>query len=143
MNYLLDTNVVSEWVKPRPDIGVQKWLAGADEDRIFLSVITLTELRHGVERLPVGARKKKLETWLSEDLPVRFQGRLLPVDALIADTCGRLSHRLIGRGDAAGRPLGAMDCLIAATSECHALTLVTRNVSDFERLGLKLLNPWT
>lgn len=138
MNFLLDTNVVSEWVKPQPNTGVSQWLAEADEDRIFISVITLTELRHGVERLPVGARRKQLEAWLAEDLLARFQGRLLAVDAGVADACGRL----IARSESKGRPLGAMDALIAATAECHALSLVTRNVSDFEALGLKLINPW-
>ena len=139
MSFLLDTNVVSEWVKPRPDEGVVKWLAEADEDRIFLSVITLSELRYGIERMPIGARRRRLESWLSHDLPVRFQGRLLPVDAAIADASGRL----VARGDERGQPLGAMDSLLGATAQCHTMTLVTRNVSDFEQLGLTIINPWT
>jgi len=138
MNFLLDTNVVSEWAKPRPDTGVVAWLAEADEDRVFISVITLAELRHGIEKLPAGARRDRLATWLSQQVPARFEARVLPVDAETADKwCG-----VIARGDAGGRPVGTMDAFIAATAEQHNLTLVTRNVSDFDVLGIRLFNPW-
>lgn len=80
MSFLLDTTVVSEWVKPMPDPNVIRWLAEVDEDRVYLSVIT------GTERLPAGARKSRLETWLREELPLRFEGRLLMIKATIADT---------------------------------------------------------
>lgn len=138
MNYLLDTNVVSEWTRPRPDAGVVTWLAEADEDRVFLSVITLAELRHGVERLPVGARRTRLDAWLRDELLERFEDRILSVDAVTADIWGRV----VARAAAAGRALGAMDAFIAATAEQHALTLVTRNTSDFEASGIELLDPW-
>ena len=83
MNFLLDTNVVSEWTKPRPDTGVVAWLAEADEDRIFISVITVAELRHGVERLPAGARRERLDTWLTESEWGLPPARALPVAGTI------------------------------------------------------------
>ena len=138
MSFLLDTNVISESAKPRPDAGVLSWLATVNEDEVFLSVITLAELRHGVERMPAGARRSALDEWVTDALPARFANRLLPIDPATADQWGRT----IARGQAAGRPLSAMDGFIAATAERHRLTLVTRNVSDFEVTGVRLLNPW-
>jgi len=139
VNFLLDTNVVSEWTKPRPDTGVVTWLAEADEDRVFISVVTLAELRHGIERLPAGARRDRLDAWLTEQVPARFEARVLPVDAETANFWGRV----MARGQAGGRPVGSMDAFIAATAERHDLTLITRNVSDFDALGIRLINPWS
>ena len=139
MSFLLDTNVVSEWTRPRPDTGVVRWLAEADEDRVFISVVTLAELRHGIERLPAGARRDRLALWLTEQVPARFEARVLPVDAEAAHCWGRV----MARAQAAGRPIGTMDAFIAATAERHDLVLVTRNVSDFAAAGVRLLNPWT
>jgi predicted nucleic acid-binding protein len=93
MNFLLDTNVVSEWTKPHPDVGVVSWLSEIDEDSVFLSVITFAELRHGIERLPTGKRKKQLDEWLKGELPLRFEQRILPVDGAVADEWGRLVAR--------------------------------------------------
>ena len=138
MSFLLDTNVILESAKPRPDAGVLSWLATVNEDEVFLSVITLAELRHGVERMPAGARRSALDEWVTDALPARFANRLLQIDPATADQWGRT----IARGQAAGRPLSAMDGFIAATAERHRLTLVTRNVSDFEVTGVRLLNPW-
>jgi toxin FitB len=138
MSFLLDTNVVSEWTKPQPNAGVITWLEEADEDRVFLSVATLAELRHGIERLAPGSRRKKLDSWLSEELPLRFESRILPVTTAVADEWGRV----IARCEAGGRPLAAMDGLIAATATVHELTLVTRSTSDFETALKALLNPW-
>jgi predicted nucleic acid-binding protein len=114
------------------------WLAEADEDRIFISVIALAELRYGIERMPAGARRNRLDMWVSKQLPARFEARVLSIDAEVADTWGRV----MGRGKTAGRPVGTMDAFIAAIAERHRLTLVTRNVSDFDFLGIPLLNPW-
>lgn len=139
MNFLLDTNVASEWVKPRPDSGVMTWLAEADEDRVFISVITLAELRHGIERLPAGARRDRLDVWLTRQVPARFETRVISVDAEIANSWGRV----MARAQAAGRPVGTMDAFIAATAEHHDLALVTRNVRDFDALGIQLINPWS
>jgi predicted nucleic acid-binding protein len=138
VNFLLDTNAVSEWVKPRPNPGLIGWSESADEDRIFLSVVSLAELRYGVERMAAGRRRSRLEQWLQHELPLRFEGRILPVDANVAEAWGRT----VSRAEAAGRPIGAMDALLAATAETHQLTLVTRNVSHFPLLKT-VLNPWT
>ncbi len=139
MNYLLDTNVVSEWVKPRPDPNVVRWLADTDEDRICLSVITFAEIRQGVEAMPAGRRREALHAWLQDELPLRFEGRILGIDLAVAGAWGGI----MARGSKTGVTLGVMDGFFAATAETHALTLVTRNTRHFERLGLALLNPWT
>lgn len=138
MNFLLDTNVVSEWTKPRPNDGVIAWLAGVDEDRVFLSVVTLAEVRLGIERLPSGQRRTRLEAWLVDDLAARFEGRLLPITAETADRWGRV----VARAQSAGRVLAAMDAWIVATCEQHGLTLVTRDVADLASSGVDVLNPW-
>ena len=101
MSFLLDTNVVSEWVKPRPEPRVVAWLAAVDEDRVFISVVTLAELRHGIDRLAPGSRRARLEHWLRGELPLRFEGRVLPIDAVVADTWGEI----VARRERAGRPM--------------------------------------
>lgn len=137
MSYLLDANVVSEWVKPEPAPSVVEWLSGVDEEEAFLSVVSLAELRRGVDLLETGRRRQRLEKWLSEDLADRFHGRILAIDILVADAWGRLT----ARASRAGRTLGTMDGFVAATALAHGLTLVTRNVRDFERLGVDVFNP--
>ncbi len=139
MNFLLDTNVVSEWTKPTPDLGVVQWLAQVDEDRVFISVVTLAEIRYGVDRMPVGARRDRLNKWITDELPIRFEHRIAAVTPELADVWGRL----LARGHAVGRPVSAMDALVAATAVHHELLLVTRNVSDFKALDVPLVNPWS
>jgi predicted nucleic acid-binding protein len=126
-------------MKPLPNPSVIRWLAEVDEDRVYLSVMTLAELRYGTERLPSGARKSRLEAWLGEELPLRFEGRLVIIETTIADVWGRIMSRC----SAVGRPIGVMDAFFAATAEVHALTLVTRNVSDFTASGISIFNPWS
>ena len=138
MSFLLDTNVISEGAKPHPDPAIMQWLGSVDEDQLFLSVISLAELRHGVERLEAGRRRAALDQWLSDELPARFDGRLLMADVATADHWGRV----VARAQANGRPIGAMDAFLAATAEQHEMTLVTRNVSDFAKFGVRLFNPW-
>ena len=138
MKFLVDTNVVSEWVKPLPNPGVVGWLAQIDEDLVFLSVVSLTELRYGIERMPKGRRHKRLTAWLENELPARFEGRILTIDPAIADTCGKL----VARSEAMGQPIEAMDAFLAATAEVHQLTLVSRNTAHFCRTVKSLLNPW-
>lgn len=138
MNYLLDTNVVSEWGRPRPDTNVARWLAEADEDRVCLSVITFAEIRQGVEEMPAGRRRDALKSWLQNELPARFEGRILGVDRVVAETWGAV----MARSGKLGVNLTAMDAFFAATAEAHGLTLVTRNTKHFERLDISLLNPW-
>jgi predicted nucleic acid-binding protein len=138
VKFLLDTNTVSEWVKPRPNAGVIDWMDSVDDDQVFISVVSLAEVRYGIERLAHGNRRRQLEEWLERELPLRFEGRLLPVDAAIADAWGRI----VSRSEAAGRPIAVMDAFLAATAEFHRLTLVTRNVSHFSLLKT-IVNPWT
>ena len=138
MSFLLDTNAVSEWVKPRPNPGLIRWMESVDEDRTFISVISLAEVRHGVERLPPGSRRRRLDEWLRHELPLRFEERILRIDEAVADAWGQI----VSKHEATGKPMGAMDAFLAATAEVHQLTLVTRNVSDFPLLR-PILNPWT
>ncbi len=135
--WLIETNIISEWVKPRPDTGVVRWLEEVDEDRVFLSVISLAEIRFGVDRLDSGRRRTRLDQWLRQELPTRFESRIMPVDGDIADACGRL----LARARKAGRGLGAMDALIAATCQARDLVLATRNLADFKDLGIELYAP--
>ncbi len=139
MSWLLDTNVVSEWVKPRPDPRVARWIAEADEDRVFLSVVTFAEIRQGIEEMNPGARRKALQSWLERELPERFEGRILGVDLGVADAWGAL----MARSRKAGISLGVMDTFLAATAQVYGLALVTRNARHFENLEIALVNPWT
>jgi hypothetical protein len=138
VSYLLDTNVISEPTMPRPDAGVVAWLAAADEDEVFICAITIAELRYGIQRLGGGKKRTLLDTWLQQDLRRRFEGRILPIDANAADMCGRL----IAKSESKGRPLEIRDACIAACAEIHGLTLVTRNVSDFETIVGSIVTPW-
>jgi predicted nucleic acid-binding protein len=139
MSFLLDTNLLSEPMKERPNSGVLEWLSQANEDEVFVSVVTITELRYGVERLATGKRRERLDSWLRKDLLSRFEGRILPVDLRIADACGGL----MARSESMGRPLEARDAFIAATAQVHGLTLVTRNTADFEPTLKGIISPWT
>jgi hypothetical protein len=112
-------------------------MESADEGRVFLSVISLAEIRYDVERLPTGARRTRLEQWLGDELPLRFEGRILFIDPKIAEAWGKT----VSRCEALGRPTGAMDAFLSATAEVHRLALVTRNVSHFPMLKA-LVNPW-
>ena len=138
MNYLLDTNVVSEWAKPRPDVRVIRWLAEADEDRVCLSVITFAEIRQGVERMAAGQRRDALGSWLDDDLAIRFEGRILAVDLAVAHAWGTL----MARAARIGVNLNGIDAFFAATAEAHGVALVTRNTKHFDKLGVRLVNPW-
>ena len=130
---------MSEWTKPRPNPGVVSWLANADEDRVFISVVTIAELRHGVERIAIGRRRKRLNEWIEGELLFRFDERILPIDAATADAWGRIvAHR-----EGLGRPIGTMDAFIAATAQVHKLTLATRNQTDFEASVAAVVNPWS
>lgn len=136
--FLLDTNIPSELIRSRPDRNVQGWVSRQDEDELFLSAITVGELRRGFILLPAGARRAQLENWLENVLVPRFQDRILPVTYSIAGRWGVLD----GECQLKGTPLNMADGLIAATALEHGLTVVTRNVKDFASLGVMLLNPW-
>ncbi|MGO9107713.1 MAG: type II toxin-antitoxin system VapC family toxin [Thermoguttaceae bacterium] len=136
--FLLDTNVVSELVRPKPDDKVLRWVEQTDESILFLSVLTLGEIRNGVERLRCGRHRGGLELWLQVDLRSRFQGRILPIDAAIADRWGTVSAIAAAKG----KPVPVIDGLLAATALHHDLTLVTRNSKDVSGTGVRTLNPW-
>jgi toxin FitB len=138
MNFLLDSNVISEWVKPQPDRYVVSWLAEVDEDRVLVSVITFAEIRHGIELMSAGRRRARLIQWLTEELPLRFEDRVLAIDPPVADAWGVI----MARSQKAGLSLGAMDAFVAAIAEARGLTLVTRNIKDFGHVGISLLDPW-
>lgn len=138
MKFLLDTNVVAEWVKPRPEPRVVSWLADIDEDRVFLSVASLAEIRRGVEAMPTGHRRDRLATWLADELPARFESRILDVDQRVALGWGIV----MVRSRKAGVTIGSMDAFFAATAQAHGLTLVTRDGGDFEAAGIDLFDPW-
>ena len=138
MKYLLDTCVISEFVSRRPNPQVIVWLDQIPESRLFLSVVTLGEIRKGVVRLPASERKDQLAEWLAEELPFRFDSRILPVDAEVMQAWGDLA----GSCEAKGQPMPDLDAIIAATAACHHMTLVTRNEADFQHAGIPILNPW-
>ena len=138
MSFLIDTNVVSEWVRPQLNPGVVAWLDAADEDGIFLSVVTLAELRHGIARLPESRRRTRLDEWLRNELPLRFDGRILAIGPLVAAEWGDV----MAEHERRGRPISTMDAFIAATARVHRLTLVTRNAGDFAESVPAITNPW-
>ncbi|MBI5511573.1 MAG: type II toxin-antitoxin system VapC family toxin [Deltaproteobacteria bacterium] len=138
MSYLLDTCVISELVKPRPSAAVTEWVAGQDEASLFLSVLTLGELEKGIAKLTEAKKRTKLEAWVREDLAERFEGRVLPIDVAVASRWGALS----GEAERKGSPVPVIDGLISATALEHGLTVVSRNVGDFEVCGVACLNPW-
>lgn len=138
MKYLLDTCVISELVSKTPRIKVVEWIDGLEDERVFLSVITIGEIKKGLEMLSDSNRKRALEAWLNDELLIRFQGRILPVDLEVVLTWGQL----MGRLDLAGQKMPAVDALIAATALRWNLELATRNESDFLRAGVSILNPW-
>jgi predicted nucleic acid-binding protein len=136
--FLLDTNCISELVRPTPDPGVIEWMEAADEQKLFLSVLTIGEIRKGLTGLAAGKRRTRLEAWLVMDLQSRFDGRILPIEAGIADRWGAMSAEAKRRG----KPLAIIDGLLAATAQQHKLTVVTRNTSDFAITQVSLINPW-
>lgn len=135
MSYLLDTNVVSETVRRRPHLSVIAWLEELPSEAVFISVLTLGEIRKGVEQLTDRKRRERLRLWLEQDLPAWFEGRVLAIDRAVADRWGRLLAE-------ARRPLPSIDSLLAATALHHELRLVTRNAGDFRYPGLEVVDPW-
>ena len=138
MNHILDTNVISELVAVRPNPNVIKWIQTVDSDQVFLSVIAIGELTKGIEKLPDSDRKSALGHWLIEDLLVRFENHLLVIDHQTMLIWGKMIARL----ESIGRPISAIDGLLAATALQWEYTLVTRNTSHFEWTGVGLYNPW-
>ena len=138
MSYLLDTCVLSELRKPTADPNVVAWINAVDEFHLFLSVITFGEIQKGIAKLDESKRKRSLQLWLEQSLPERFAGRILEIDGEVALEWGELQGGL-ARSE---NPVPVIDSMIAATAICYNLTLVTRNIADFNRMPVKLLNPW-
>jgi predicted nucleic acid-binding protein len=136
VSYLIDTNVLSELRRKLPHPGVSAWFAQRPASSLYMSVLTLGELRKGIDGLNDEDRKLVLSDWLHTELSMFFLGRVLSIDEQVADRWGQLVA-------AAGRPLPAIDSLLAATALVHGLTVVTRNAKDFEGLGLAVINPWS
>ena len=138
MNILIDTNVISEMTRPRPDPRVASFLHQADEDRLFLSVVTLAELSRGVALKSEGKAKRTLEAWLANDLAERFSGRIVDIDPRIANAWGDLMASAQRRGLA----LHVMDGFLAATAMTRRFTLATRNIKDFAPFAVAVFDPW-
>jgi toxin FitB len=136
--FLLDTNIISELIKPKPEPRLVTWLSGTDENLLYLSVLTLGEIRKGVAMLREPARRVQLETWLDSELRLRFAGRILTVDDDVADRWGVMAGRAAARKIA----LPVIDGLLAATALHYNLTLVTRNSKDVAGTDALVFNPW-
>ncbi len=138
MTYLLDTCVISEFTRRQPNERVVRWLSEAEEATLYLSVLSIGEIQHGIERLEDSPRKEELRRWLVNDLLLRFEGRILPLETRILLRWGEL----IGKMEREGKKLPVMDGLLAATASTHDLILVTRNTADFVHTSIRLFNPW-
>jgi toxin FitB len=138
VSYILDTNVISELVAAQPNAKVIAWIGSLDPDQVYLSVIAIGELKKGIEKLPNSKRKKILDQWLHEDLLARFEDHLLTIDAETMLIWGKLTAQL----EAKGRPISAIDSLLAATAMRWHFTFVTRNTTHFVQTGISLINPW-
>jgi len=138
MKYLLDTCVLSEFTRQKPDGNVIHWMNSVNEDDLCLSVITIGEIQRGIEKLPDSHRKMGLVTWMNDQMLVRFDNRIIPLDFSAMQIWGTLTARM----ESAGQPMGVMDSLIAACALSHNLILVTRNIKDLSGTNLQLINPW-
>lgn len=136
--FLLDTNIISELIKPRPEPSVTAWIEGTDESLLYLSVLTLGEIRRGIAALPQSRRRAALEAWLDKDLRARFEDRILVIDHEVADRWGLLAANARNSGMA----LPVIDGLLAATALEHNLTLVTRDTGQIPSMGVAVFNPW-
>jgi toxin FitB len=134
---LLDTNIVSEPYRARPNARVRDWLNEQSKERLFICTPVLAELRYGVERVEAGPRRTRLEEWM-RGLEDHFQNRILPVDRDAAHEFGRV----FARRYRIGRPIATMDALIAAIARCHHAKLATHDVADFDHLDLEIIDPF-
>lgn len=135
MNYLLDTNVISELVRAKPNATVLNWFATLPNEALYISVLTIGEIRFGIEKIANSKRKEKLRIWLEHDLTCFFANRILPIDQLVTDKWGKLRFQM-------QRPIPAIDSLLAATAIVNDLSFVTRNTRGFQFPGLEIINPW-
>lgn len=137
MKYLLDTCTISEFSKPYPDKGVVDWFKNISPERLFLTSITVGEIRKGLAKLPNSKRKVRISEWINTLLE-QYANRIIPIDLSVAENWGE--HQGISEKD--GKPIPTVDGLIASTARVHNLVLVTRNEVDFENCNVSILNPW-
>ena len=138
MKYLLDTNIISEFISKIPNKNVIDYILALDENDLYLSVITIGEIKAGIEKLDKGSKKEKLLHWLENDLLNRFKDRIIDIDTEVMLQWGAVNYRL----KQLGKPLPIMDSLIGATSEVRDFILITRNEKDFKNLNIKVVNPF-
>ncbi len=136
--FLLDTNCLSELSRNRPNTHVAAWARSIDEKLLYVSVLTLGEIRKGTTLLPAGTKRAQLERWLDVQLPTQYSERLLPVNVEIAEIWGAMA----GKARLKGVALAIIDGLIAATGKHHDLAVVSRNVRDFRMWDITVINPW-
>jgi predicted nucleic acid-binding protein len=138
LSFLLDTNVLSEMRKPKPDANVFNWLNTTDESRIFISVASIAEIERGIASMEPGRRKSEIDHWFREGMLRRFEDRIIQIGPTVALAWGQL----VAEAKRRGFGLSLMDAALAATAQIHSLCLVTRNVKDFQRLDVLIKNPW-
>ncbi len=138
MRFLLDTNVISELVKPLPNENVWEWVNALPDEQLFISSITIGELQRGIELLPPSIRRSDYERWLQEQILTQYADRIIAVDTMVMLRWGALMAGTAAKG----RPLPVFDSLLAATALTHNMQLVTRNVQDFAETGVQVVNPW-
>jgi len=138
VRYLLDTCLISELTKPRPSAAVAAWLARQREEDLYLSVLTLGEIRNGIARLRDGPKQARLQSWLDEDLRGRFRGRIAGITEEVALEWGRIAGESLRRG----RPLPVIDALIAASAIVIDATVITRDEAAIQAAGAKTFSPW-
>lgn len=138
MNYLLDTCVLSELIKPKPNLNVVKWISGIDERYLYISVLTIGEIHKGIEKLPESKKKDSLHKWVDFDLKERFNNKIFNIDIHVATTWGKVQ----AQSELTGQTLPTIDGLIACTGITHDLTIATRNIKDMKPSGVALINPW-
>lgn len=137
MNYLLDTCVISELVKATPNGNVISWINNTPNERLFLSVITIGEIRKGLTKLPDSKNKFRLTNWLNTLLE-NYEARIYSVDLAVAESWGSIQ----GKAENKGTPVASVDSLIAAVAQTHNLIVVTRNEKDFAATNITIINPW-
>jgi predicted nucleic acid-binding protein len=135
---VLDTNVLSEALKPSPSPVVLRWLAAQEPLAVFTTTITLAEILYGVEILPAGKRRAGLSNALQKLFAEEFQDRILPFD----EDAARAFPKIVSGRERVGRPITQFDAMIASIVRCRRCDLATRNISDFENCGITVVDPW-
>ncbi|MBN2382333.1 type II toxin-antitoxin system VapC family toxin [bacterium] len=139
MNYLLDTCIISDLIKPKPNKKLVQWLRTINENNQYLSVMTVGEIQKGISRLENNKKKDELQSWLNNELMERFSGQIVPINVEVAHRWGEI----LAQSEIRGKKLPIIDSLIAATGIVYDMIVVTRNIDDMEQSGVIVLNPWS